>query len=168
MPIPTAITWCWPRSAATTAACFRTRSICSTCITNMPTCSRPTRSLRISTGSKCARPAEMKPRDYGPFDYSPIINRPRLTWPKGERLALWVIPNIEFFSLQERPGGYGAGGKTPDVVMWSDRDYGNRIGVWRLMDVLERYGIRGTVALNSDLCQHHPVIIEEGNKRRWE
>jgi allantoinase len=110
----------------------------------------------------------MKPRDYGPFEYSPIINRPRLTWPKGERLALWVIPNIEFFSLQERPGGYGAAGKTPDVVMWSDRDYGNRIGVWRLMDVLDRYGIRGTVALNSDLCDHHPIIIEEGKKRQWE
>ena len=70
----------------------------------------------------------MKPRDYGPFDYSPIIRRPRLDWPNGERVALWVIPNIEFFSLQERPGGYGAGGKVPDVVMWSDRDYGNRIG----------------------------------------
>ena len=110
----------------------------------------------------------MKPRDYGPFEYSPIIKRPRLTWPKGERVALWVIPNIEFFSLQERPGGYGAGGKVPDVVMWSDRDYGNRIGVWRLMDVLDRYEIRGTVALNSLLCDAHPVIIEEGNKRKWE
>ena len=110
----------------------------------------------------------MKPRDYGPFEYSPIINRPRLAWPKGERLALWVIPNIEFFSLQERPGGYGAGGKMPDVVMWSDRDYGNRVGVWRLMEVLDRYGIRGTVALNSDLCGRHPVIIEEGMKRGWE
>jgi peptidoglycan/xylan/chitin deacetylase (PgdA/CDA1 family) len=110
----------------------------------------------------------MKPCDYGPFEYSPIINRPRLAWPNGERLALWVIPNIEFFSLQERPGGYGAGGKIPDVVMWSDRDYGNRIGVWRLMDVLDRYGIRGTVALNSDLCDRHPIIIEEGRKRQWE
>jgi len=52
--------------------------------------------------------------------------------------------------------------------MWSDRDYGNRIGVWRLMDVLDRYEIRGTVALNSLLCDAHPVIIEEGNKRKWE
>ena len=110
----------------------------------------------------------MKPRDYGPFDYSPIINRPRLTWPNGERVALWVIPNIEYFSLQERPGGYGPAGKIPDVVMWSDRDYGNRVGVWRLMEVLDRYDIRGTVALNANLCAAHPIIIEEGNKRKWE
>jgi allantoinase len=109
----------------------------------------------------------MKPRSYGPFPYSPIINRPRLGWPNGAQVALWIIPNIEYFSLEERPGGYGAG-KVPDVVMWSERDYGNRVGVFRLMDVLDRYGIRGTVALNSNLCAEHPQIIAEGNKRNWE
>ncbi len=110
----------------------------------------------------------MKPRAYGPFPYSPIIRRPKLTWPNGARVALWVIPNIEFFSLEERPGGYGGTGRIPDVMMWSERDYGNRVGVWRLMEVLDRYDIRGSVALNSLLCDHHPVIIEEGNKRKWE
>ena len=48
----------------------------------------------------------MKPAPYGPFPYSPIIRRPRLTWPNGAHVALWVIPNIEFFSLH----GEGAGG----------------------------------------------------------
>jgi allantoinase len=110
----------------------------------------------------------MKPRVYGPFPYSPIIRRPKLTWPNDARLALWIIPNVEFFSLEERPAGYGAAAKIPDVVMWSERDYGNRVGVWRLMEVLDRYDIRGSVALNSLLCDHHPVIIEEGNKRKWE
>ena len=46
--------------------------------------------------------------------------------PTGTRRYLWTIPNIEYFSLQERPGGYGAGGKVPDVVMWCERDYGNQ------------------------------------------
>jgi len=69
----------------------------------------------------------MKPRPYGPFPYSPIIRRPKLTWPSGARVALWIIPNVEFFSLQERPAGYGAAAKIPDVVMWSERDYGNRV-----------------------------------------
>jgi allantoinase len=110
----------------------------------------------------------MEPRPYGPFPYSPIIRRPKLAWPDDARVALWVIPNQEFFSLEERPGGYGAGGKIPDVVMWSERDYGNRVGIWRMMEVLDRYGIRGTVALNSLLCDQHPIIIAEGNKRKWE
>src|SRR5262249_28674201 len=61
-----------------------------------------------------------------------------------------------------------SGAKIPDVPMWCERDYGNRVGVFRLMAVLERYGIRGTVALNSDVCARHPAIIEEGQKRRWE
>lgn len=109
----------------------------------------------------------MKPQSYGPFAFSPIIDRPRLEWPNGAHVALWIIPNIEYFSLEERPGGYGSG-KVPDVVMWSERDYGNRVGVFRLMEVLDKYGIRGTVALNSNLCAEHPQIIKEGNKRKWE
>ena len=42
----------------------------------------------------------MEPRDYGPFPYVPITQRPKIRWPNGARLAVWVIPNIEFFSLQ--------------------------------------------------------------------
>jgi allantoinase len=109
----------------------------------------------------------MKPGSYGPFPYSPIINRPRLEWPNGARVALWVIPNIEFFSLEDRIPGAGGSG-APDIPNWSLRDYGNRIGVFRLMKVLDRYGIRGTVALNSNLCAVHPEIMEEGAKRNWE
>ena len=109
----------------------------------------------------------MKPAPYGPFAYSPIIRRPVLTWPDGARLALWIIPNIEFFSLAEKISASPTG-KLPDVPTWAARDYGNRIGVFRFMDVFDRYGIRATVALNSDVCIHHPAIIEEGNKRRWE
>jgi allantoinase len=47
----------------------------------------------------------MKPRAYGPFPYSPIIDRPRLEWPNGAHVALWIIPNIEYFSMMEKPGG---------------------------------------------------------------
>jgi peptidoglycan/xylan/chitin deacetylase (PgdA/CDA1 family) len=112
----------------------------------------------------------MKPAAYGPFPYSPIIRRPQLTWPGGAQVALWIIPNIEFFSLMEKvpAGAGGSGAPVPDVPAWSARDYGNRVGVFRLMQVLDRYGMRGTVALNSDLCAYHPEIIAEGQKRAWE
>ena len=52
--------------------------------------------------------------------------------------------------------------------MWAARDYGNRVGVFRIMDVLDKHGIRATVALNSDICIHQPAIIEEGKVRKWE
>jgi allantoinase len=109
----------------------------------------------------------VKPSPYGPFPYSPIIRRPRLEWPGGARVALWVIPNIEFFSLADRiPGTSGT--FVPDVPNWAARDYGNRVGIFRMMEVLDRHGIRGTVALNSNVCAQHPVIIEEGLRRNWE
>ncbi|MCC6888898.1 MAG: polysaccharide deacetylase family protein [Hyphomicrobiales bacterium] len=114
----------------------------------------------------------MKPDAYGPFPYSPIIDRPKLCWPEGAHVALWVIPNVEFFALNEIvPAATGTGGASmpvPDIPSWSVRDYGNRIGIFRIMDVLDRHGIRATAALNSDLCGRHPRIIEEGNRRGWE
>lgn len=111
----------------------------------------------------------MQPRRYGPFAYVPMPRRPKLHWPNNARLAFWIIPNIEFFGLDEQvPPQAGGGGKTPDVPTWAARDYGNRVGVFRLMDVMDRYGMRGSVALNSNLCAEHPEIIEEGMKRNWE
>ena len=112
----------------------------------------------------------MKPGRYGPFAYTPITRRPKLVWPNGARVAVWVIPNIEFFPLNERmpdsPGG--SGGLIPDVIAWSMRDYGNRVGVYRLMEVMQRYKVRGTVALNSEICDEHPQIIDEAKRLGWE
>src|SRR6201985_3698044 len=112
----------------------------------------------------------MKPSSYGPFPYSPIVDRPPLRWPNGARVALWVIPNIEFFALDDSvPAGAGGSGiAPPDGPIWASRDYGNRVGVFRMMETMDRYGIRGTVALNSNLCAEHPRIMEEGEKRKWE
>jgi len=103
------------------------------------------------------------------YEYSPIIRRKRIKWPKDARVAVWVIPNIEHFDFDEAfPGSGPAAGKIPDVMNFSARDYGNRIGVWRIMDVLDKYGIKATVSLNSDVCEYYPIIIEEGKKRGWE
>jgi len=116
----------------------------------------------------------MQPRRYGPFHYVPITQRPRLTWPDDARLALWVIPNIEFFGLEDPMPGVAnerlpkATATIPNVRNWSLRDYGNRVGIWRLMDVMARHGVRGTAALNSELCDHHPQIIAAAKELGWE
>ena len=83
----------------------------------------------------------MEPQRYGPFPYTPINRRPKITWPDGKRLALWVIPNIETFPLNEPvPGGTGM---APDIINWAPRDYGARVGVFRIMEVLEKHGPDG-------------------------
>jgi peptidoglycan/xylan/chitin deacetylase (PgdA/CDA1 family) len=123
------------------------------------------------TPARKAAPASSSvPRAHGRYDYSPIIDRPVLRWPNGARVALWVIPNIEHF-LFDRPAARLSGGPvapTPDVMNYSWRDYGVRVGIWRMMEIMQRHGVRGTVALNSDVCVEYPRIIEEGNKLGWE
>lgn len=108
----------------------------------------------------------MKPRCYGPFPFLPINQRPKLTFPGDARVALWVIPNLEFYpldaALRAQPN------IIPNVAGWAYRDYGARVGVWRLMEVLSRHGIRGTAATNSDVCEAYPQIIEEAVKLKWE
>ena len=99
------------------------------------------------------------------YDYSPIIKRKPLKWPNGARVALWVCPNIEYFYI-DKPlrGGFGTS-HLPDVTGYALRDYGSRIGVFRLMEVLDKHEIRASVLLNADVWKKQPEIIEEGNKR---
>ena len=59
-------------------------------------------------------------------------------------------------------------GSIPTCCNYSWRDYGVRVGIWRMMEIMERYGVKGTVALNSDVCSEYPRIIEEGKKLGWE
>lgn len=113
----------------------------------------------------------MEPSDYGPFSYTPINRRPVLRWPNGARVALWVIPNIEFFSLKRPFAGHPfekAGSDVPTVRPWGQRDYGNRIGIFRVMDVLQRYKVRATATVNADIVDHHPQILEDALKLGWE
>ena len=108
------------------------------------------------------------PTEHDRFDYSPIIDRPRLSWPNGARVAVWVIPNIEHFVFDRPSTRLTNLPVNPDVLNYSWRDYGVRVGIWRMMEVMERYGVKGTVALNSDVCARYRRIIEEGKKLGWE
>ena len=102
------------------------------------------------------------------YDYSAIISRKPLRWPDNASLAVWFIINIEHFHI-DIPSTSGAGSSpAPDVRDYAWRDYGNRVGIWRIMEVLDKLNIRATVALNSEVCSHYPVIIEEGKRRGWE
>jgi peptidoglycan/xylan/chitin deacetylase (PgdA/CDA1 family) len=114
--------------------------------------------------------AQAVPPEHGRFEYSAIVDRKKLVWPDGARVAVWVIPNIEHF-LFDRPATSVSSVTTalrPDVLNYSWRDFGVRVGVWRMMEIMARYGVKGTVALNADVCRHYPRIIAAGNALGWE
>lgn len=108
--------------------------------------------------------------DPGLYEYWPYENRPKITWPNGARVAFWVAPNIEFYELDPavNPQRKAWPKPVPDVGGYSTRDYGNRVGHVRLMRVLDKYGVRGSISLSTAICEHHPEIIEMCKERDWE
>ena len=110
-------------------------------------------------------------RDPGLYDYLPDDgNRPKITWPKGARVAFWVAPNIEFYELDppKNPSRTSWARPQPDVLNYAYRDYGNRAGFQRMMEAMDRCGMRGSVSLNVAMCEHHPEIIAACAERGWE
>ena len=107
---------------------------------------------------------------HGRFEYSAISQRPKWQLPEGARVAVWITPNIEHFHYDKpamSPTPMTAGLR-PDVLNYAWRDYGARVGVWRLMEILDRQGFVATAALNSEACLHYPAIVHQGNKLNWE
>ncbi|MDP7094466.1 MAG: polysaccharide deacetylase family protein, partial [Gammaproteobacteria bacterium] len=108
--------------------------------------------------------------DPGLFDYWPYDNRPKIEWPNGARVAFWVAPNIEFYELDPavNPHRKAWPRPIPDLNGYGTRDYGNRVGHMRMMRMLDKYGVRGSISLSTALCAHHPEIIELCKDREWE
>ncbi|MEM6801636.1 MAG: polysaccharide deacetylase family protein [Bacteroidota bacterium] len=108
--------------------------------------------------------------DPGYYDYWPYENRPKITWPNGAQIAFWVAPNLEFYELDPPPNPYRTPWPQPHPALagYSIRDWGNRVGHVRQMELLDKYGIRGSISLSAALCDHHPEIIEMCKERNWE
>ena len=108
--------------------------------------------------------------DPGYYGYWPYHDRIPIRWPGGARLAFWVAPNIEFYELDPpaNPQRKAWPKPYPAIQGYGIRDYGNRVGHKRQMDVLDRYNIRGSVSLSTALCDHHPEIISLCAERNWE
>jgi allantoinase len=106
------------------------------------------------------------------YAFEPIIRRKPILFPGGKRLAILIYVNVEHAPFDSNAPAHSVYPGTmhlrPDILNHGWRDYGNRVGLWRVMKAMDKHGFRGTVNLNSDVCREFPQIIEEGNKRRWE
>jgi peptidoglycan/xylan/chitin deacetylase (PgdA/CDA1 family) len=103
------------------------------------------------------------------YRYSPIIERAPISWPNGARVAFYVGLNIEHFHV-DKPSTSLIESTTqlvPDALNHGWRDYGNRVGVWRIIDGLDRHGIRASALVNSEVAAHYPQIIDAGVARDW-
>jgi peptidoglycan/xylan/chitin deacetylase (PgdA/CDA1 family) len=108
-------------------------------------------------------------RDLELFAYSPIVDREPIAWPGGARVAFYVGLNVEHFYV-DAPSTSLVGltaGLVPDPLNYGWRDYGARVGIWRLVEIFDRHGIRPSVLLNSDVVERYPQIIRAGVERDW-
>lgn len=103
------------------------------------------------------------------YDFEPIIDREPLKLPRGQRVAVIPFINIEHFpaTIAGTALTSATTSLTPDPLNYGWRDYGMRVGLWRMMGLLDTFGMRATVCLNSEVIREYPRIIEEGEKRSW-
>ncbi|WP_210358720.1 polysaccharide deacetylase family protein [Sphingomonas beigongshangi] len=100
-------------------------------------------------------------RDHDRYPYRPITDRSVYDWPGGARLALYFGVNHEVFDFGGGLGAELAPSQTePDVMNYAWRDYGNRVGVWRLFDLFDRLDLRTTALLNADVLDRCPGLAE--------
>ena len=107
------------------------------------------------------------------FDYSAITSRRPFKLPKGARLAVWTIVNVEEWSIERNmprtvlspPYGQPL---QPDLPNWSWHEYGMRVGYWRFLEVLNRLNLKATLAINGSVCKTYPRVAEAALKAGWE
>jgi len=97
--------------------------------------------------------------DHGLYSWSAYPDRPKLVWPNGAKVALAVIINVEAVDVATNP---------VNLIGFSHRDYGPRVGLFRLMGILDDLGIKATVPLSDALITRSPRVVEEVLKRGWE
>ena len=121
-------------------------------------------------------PAERQPgMDHELYTYSPLPERRTLQWPGAQPLAFWAILYLEHWELDPPADSYRPPGIQgvrepffPDYRTFSHRQYGNRVGVFRVIEMFDELGIRPTVALNAAICQECPRVLRACLDRGWE
>ncbi|MBI4391393.1 MAG: polysaccharide deacetylase family protein, partial [candidate division NC10 bacterium] len=108
------------------------------------------------------------------YGYSAIVDRKPMKLPRGARVAVWTIVNVEEWDITKPmartvlpPPGGGAN-PIPDVPNFSWFEYGLRVGFWRLKEVLDRHRVKATVSLNGSVCKSYPRVVEAAVKAGWE
>ena len=102
----------------------------------------------------------MRLRTHDRYDYVPLRGRTGYTWPSGRRLAVYFALNLEHFAYGEGLGAELApGGPQPDILNYSWRDYGNRVGAWYMLDAFDALQLPMAALVNSAMYDYAPELV---------
>lgn len=113
------------------------------------------------------------------YDFVPMPDRKPLVWPDNKRLAIILTINMEYWDpVQESdkpyyPGGPGiVGGNLPGNVYdnpnFTWREYGQRVGVWRMLDLFDAEGVQASCTMNAKMAVERRAVIDAAKDRGWE
>ncbi len=101
--------------------------------------------------------------DHDFYDWSMLVDRKAVAWPDDKPLALWVNVALQFFPLDQKGKPFAPpGGMTtayPDLRHYTLREYGNRVGVFRILGALDRFEVKASFAFNSRLAERYPYLV---------
>lgn len=114
--------------------------------------------------------------DHDHYAWSPLPSRPVLRWPDGKQLALCVVVLLEHYEWEPPAGAYSlrrpSGGifplPAPDYVRLTHREYGHRVGIFRVLDTLARHAVPATVAMDALTAEHYPWLARHCVQRGCE
>jgi allantoinase len=110
--------------------------------------------------------------DHDRYDWSPLPARRPVAWPGAARIALWVVPALEWFPLDMKGQPFKPPGAMqtayPDLRHYTLRDYGNRVGIYRLLQALGTRGIPASVAVNAAVAVRYPSLLQRCVQQGWE
>jgi peptidoglycan/xylan/chitin deacetylase (PgdA/CDA1 family) len=105
-------------------------------------------------------------KTHGRYDYSAISKRPDYSWPGGKRLAVHLCLNVEHFAFGEGLGNdYAVPHPQPNHRAFAWRDYGNRVGAWRLIELADAFDLPYALLANTELYDYCPEMIKAFSAR---
>ncbi|MBA4747203.1 MAG: polysaccharide deacetylase family protein [Sphingopyxis sp.] len=103
--------------------------------------------------------------DHDLYPWSAIHERQPVTWPDGTSVALWICVSLEWFPITPSDTPFRAPGHMqtayPDYRHYTARDYGNRVGVYRLLDAFAKAGVKASFAANAAIADRYPALIAD-------
>lgn len=103
--------------------------------------------------------------DHDLYPWSNMFERPAITWPDNKQIALWITVSVEYFPLVPNDGPFRAPGHMvtpyPDYRTYTTRDYGNRVGIYRILKVLDRLGLKASFPMNAVIAKRYPSLLAD-------
>ena len=103
--------------------------------------------------------------DHDLYPYSALPTRKPLAWPGGKSVAVWIVVSLEWFPIITSDTPFRAPGHMqtayPDYRHYTAREYGTRIGFYRLLDAFAKAGICVSVATNSAIAERYPQVVRD-------